>query len=381
MTETDSFKVEIDPKLLKWAIDSAGWKKEELIKALGISEKVFDGWLSGSVNPTMKQLEDISKKTKRPLASFFLPKPPIETPNPKDYRMLPDKKDVFERKTLFAIRKARYLQEISNELSLNINKNLKLNLKRVTISDNPQEIAEKHRELLNLTIERQEKFKSKSHEFYNYLRDVIEDFNVLSFQISMPIKDARGFALADKDPMIIVVNSADDIKPRIFTLIHELGHILLGKTSIDIPSLENQDVIEKWCNDFSAALLMPRQLLVRIFEDYKSKLTDGKILNYISNKYNISKSMFLFNLTKNNYISTQNYKNFLNAVYKEEKKKPSSGGGGQKQDIKCISTLGKKFISLVADNLEKEQITTNDALSYLSIKSRNLDKVISMAGK
>ena len=66
---------------------------------------------------------------------------------------------------------------------------------------------------------------------------------------------------------------------------------------------------------------------------------------------------------------------------KEEKKKPSSGGGGQKQDIKCISTLGKKFISLVADNLEKEQITTNDALSYLSIKSRNLDKVISRAGK
>ena len=381
MTETDTFKVEIDPKLLKWAIDSAGWKKEELIKALGISEKVFEGWLSGSVNPTIKQLEEISKKTKRPLASFFLPKPPIETPNPKDYRMLLDKKDVFERKTLFAIRKARYLQEISNELSLNLNKNIKLDLKRVTVSDDPQKIAEKYRELLNLTIESQEKFKSKPHEFYNYLREVIEDFNVFSFQISMPIKDARGFALADKYPMIIVINSADDIKPRIFTLIHELGHILLGETSIDIPNLEDQNAVEKWCNNFSAAFLMPKQLLVRIFEEYKSKLTDGKILNYISNKYNISKSMFLYNLTKSDYISVRDYKNFLNAIYKEEKKKPSLGGGGQKQDSKCISILGKKFVSLVADNLEKEQITTSDALSYLSIKSRNLDKVISRAGK
>ena len=381
MAKTDTFKVEINPKLLKWAFDSAGWKKEELIKALGISEKVFDGWLSGSVSPTIKQLEDISKKTKRPLASFFLPKPPVEAPTPKDYRSLPDKKDVFDRKTLFAIRKARYLQEISNELSLNINKNINLDLKRATINDNPQKAAEKYRELFNLSIERQEKFKSKPHEFYNYLRDELENFNVFSFQISMPIEDARGFALADKYPMIMVVNSADDIKPRIFTLIHELGHILLGETSIDMPDLENQDAIERWCNNFSAAFLMPRPLLVRLFEEHKSELKDGKILNYISNKYNISKSMFLYNLTKNNYISIQDYKNFLNAVYKEEKKKPSSGGGGQKQYSKCISALGKKFVSLVADNLEKEQITTNDALSYLSVKSRNLDKVISRTGK
>ena len=32
---------------------------------------------------------------------------------------------------------------------------------------------------LNLALDKQEKFGSKPHDFYNYLRDVFEDFNIL----------------------------------------------------------------------------------------------------------------------------------------------------------------------------------------------------------
>lgn len=376
-----SFKVEVNPEVLKWAIESAGWKKEELVKSLGISDKIYESWLNGSSNPTIKQLEDISKKTKRPLASFFLPVAPKEDPKPKDYRMLPDKKDKFERKTLFAIRKARYLQEISNELSLNINETLGLKLKKATINDNPQKNAEEYRIKFDFSIEKQEKFKSKPHDFYNYLRDVLGNFNILSFQVPMPIQDARGFALADRDPNVIIVNSSDEIKSRIFTLIHEFAHILLGETSIDIPDFETQNDIEKWCNSFAASFLMPKDILVKIYNENRDNIKSGKILNKISNKYNISKSMFVYNLSKNNYISKQDYQNFRDAISTIKEKKPPSSGGGVSQDKKCISTLGKKFVSLVADNIEKEQITTNDALSYLSIKSKNLDKVISRAEK
>ena len=62
----------------------------------------------------------------------------------------------------------------------------------------------------------------------------------------MPIEDARGFALADANPKIIVVNSKDQIEARIFTLLHEFAHILLGETSISIPDLRSNNTIEKW---------------------------------------------------------------------------------------------------------------------------------------
>lgn len=376
-----TFTVDTNPKVVQWAVSTAGWEKKELVKALGIRENVYDGWLDGSIKPTIKQLEKLASKTKRPIASFFLTEQPQEEPKPKDYRMLPDKEGEFEKKTIFAIRKSRYLQEISNELSLNINVNLSLKLKKVTLSDRAEEIAQLYREMLNLSIEKQEAFGSKPYAIYDHLRNALEDFNIFSFQISMPLNDARGFALADKTPKVIVVNSADEIKPRIFTLVHELAHILLGETSIDIPNFDAQDDIEKWCNSFAASFLMPKEILAKVYRDNKDNIRSGLILNKISNKYNVSKSMFVYNLSKHDYISKQDYQNFRDAISNVETKKTSAGGGGVPQDQKCLSMFGKKFVSLVADNIEKEQITTNDALSYLSIKSRNLDKVISRAGK
>jgi len=52
---------------------------------------------------------------------------------------------------------------------------------------------------------------------------------------------------------------------------------------------------------------------------------------------------------------------------------------GKKAEQKCISENGQKFVSLVATNVERGLITHSDALSYLSIKLKNLDKVISKA--
>ena len=44
----------------------------------------------------------------------------------------------------------------------------------------------------------------------------------------MPVDDARGFSLTDGEPYVIVVNSADADRARLFTLFHEYAHILLN---------------------------------------------------------------------------------------------------------------------------------------------------------
>src|SRR3989338_3823812 len=118
MPQTKPVKIQIKPEVIKWAIGTSGWEESELISKLNISEAICKDWLKGNI--TIKQLEALADKLKRPLAAFFLPEPPEEEPKPKDYRMLPEKEGKFNKKTILAIRKARYLQEISNELSLNI---------------------------------------------------------------------------------------------------------------------------------------------------------------------------------------------------------------------------------------------------------------------
>lgn len=374
MPPTKSERIQIKPEVVKWAISTSGWDESELISKLNISESTYNEWLKGNI--TIKQLEALADKLKRPLAVFFLPKAPEEKPKPKDYRMLPGKEGKFNKKTILAIRKARYLQGIIQELAINIENDLKPKITLHKITDNPWEIARKYRELFIFSVEKQTTELKDAYKVYSYLREMLEEKNIYSFQISMPIEDARGFALSDKDPKVVVVNSQDEIEARIFTLMHEFGHVLLGETAISLTEFQTKDKIEKWCNQFASNFLLPAELATPLFSQKKESLTETNTLNTLKRKYKVSKAMLVYNMFNLNFITQSTYKSIL------ERPVPVKAEGKHKiidsrtQDQKCIAELGHKLPSLVADNMDKGFITYSDALNYLSIKTKYFEKVI-----
>ena len=379
-----TFTVEVVPQVLNWLRTSAGWEIEEVAKKLGTSVEIVKDLESGKRNPTLRQLHTLSEIYKRPIASFFLSKPKQERPMPKDYRFLPNKTNIFDRKTILAIRRTRSLQNLSKELSLNINYTTKMEVKKAELTDNPELIASEYRKILNLDIEKQRKFRD-AYKMMGHLRDVLEDLNILVFQFSMQMEDARGFALADEAPNIIVINSKDSIEARLFTLMHEFGHIILGETVIDLPevSLQARNNIEAWCNTFSSAFLLPKEVSIDLFNKNKHNLTETNTLNDLSKRYKVSKAVLLVKMVNLNYISRQEFESVLARYTPKETKveKKEKKVMGMASDQRCISEVGNKFVSLVANNFDREFITYNDALSFLSIKSRNFDKVLSRARK
>jgi Zn-dependent peptidase ImmA (M78 family) len=380
-----SIKVDVNPEVFKWLRVSAGWSIEEVSRRIKTTPEIVKAFESGKKKPTLRQLKELSQAFRRPLAAFLLPEPRKEKPKPKDYRFIPNRKNVFDKKTILVLRKARSLQEIGKELSKNIDYETKAKIERVNLSDNPETIAKKYRKIFELTEEKQRKFKTP-YEFFNYLRDILENMNILVFQFSMPVEDARGFVLSDESPAVIVVSTKDSIEARLFSLMHEFAHILLGESVIDFPdiSISYRNKIEKWCSEFASSFLLPKEEAKILFETNREKLTDRKTLNSLSRKYKVSKAMLLFNMMKLNYITQTDYKNIINR-YKpkpeEIKKKGEKTGGGIPADKKCISEIGTKFVSLVANNYDKGYITYTDALNYLSIKSKNFDKVLEKAIK
>ena len=381
----DQLLVSVEPEVLKWLIESSGWSKEEIAKKLEISSQSIDKFLDGSKKPSFKQLERLAKAFKRPIASFLLSLPIEEKPKPKDYRMIPGKLNKFHKKTILVMRKARNLQEICKELSRNVAYDTTSKIRKVKISESPEDIAEKYRKLFELTEEKQRKFKN-AYELFNYLRDAFEEQNIFVFQFSMPIEDARGFVFADEYPYTIVVNSADSIEARVFSLMHEFGHILLGESSIDLPEANaiHENSVERWCNEFASSFLFPKEIANSVFSKYKSNLTETTTLKKISNRFKVSKAMLLLDMKKLNFITKQQYDDKINQFvmgYEKEKKGEKKSGGGISSETKCLSEVGNKFVSLVANNYDKEHITYTDALSYLSIKSKNFEKVLSKAKK
>ncbi len=381
-----SIKVDVNPEVFKWLRVSAGWSIEEVSKRIKTTPEIVKAFETGEKKPTLRQLKELSQAFRRPLAAFLLSEPRKERPKPKDYRFIPNRKNIFDKKTILVLRKARSLQEIGKELSKNIDYETKAKIERVNLSENPEIIAKKYRELFGLTEEKQRKFKTP-YEFFSYLRDILENMNILVFQFSMPVEDARGFVLSDEFPAVIVVSTKDSIEARLFSLMHEFAHILLGESVIDFPdiSISYRNKIEKWCSEFASSFLLPKEDAKILFEKNRDKLTDKKTLNSLSRKYKVSKAMLLFNMMKLNYITQTDYENIINR-YKPKpeevkKKEEKTGGGGIPADKRCISEIGTKFISLVANNYDRGYITYTDALNYLSIKSKNFDKVLEKAIK
>ena len=381
-----SITVEVKPEVFKWLRESSGWTFEDTSKRLKTNVENIKKIEKGEKKPTLRQLKELSQAFKRPLAAFFLSKPKEGKKLPKDYRMLPDRKGVFDKKTILAIRKARSLQHIGKELSSNIKYETKPKIKKANSSSNPEIIGKQYRKIFKLSEEKQRKFKDP-YKLFNYIRNILEDMNILVFQISMPIEDARGFSLTDDFPAVIVVNTKDSIEARLFSLMHEFAHVLLGETVIDLPeiSLTIRNRIEKWCNEFASSFLLPKETAKTLFKSIQhADLTTKKTLNSLSRKYKVSKAMLLLSMYKLNYISKTEYQDVLDrykpkevSITKKERKK----GGGIPSDRRCLSEVGNKFVSLVANNFDRKYITYSDALNYLSIKSQNFDKVLARAEK
>src|SRR5438309_359002 len=64
----------------------------------------------------------------------------------------------------------------------------------------------------------------------------VEAHDVLVFQTGeVTLEEMRGFALDERRLPVIVLNAKDAPRGRIFTLMHELTHLMLGQDSVCDP--------------------------------------------------------------------------------------------------------------------------------------------------
>jgi len=104
--------------------------------------------------------------------------------------------------------------------------------------------------------------------FYDTLRFLIERLGINVIEAKYPLSDSRGFCLvSDTDGAdVICVNAQNTTRrSRVFTLMHELIHVLLRRHGIsDFTFSRNQ--IERFCNEAAAEALMPKVELEHFFE-------------------------------------------------------------------------------------------------------------------
>src|SRR5262245_31292398 len=253
------------PAVLAWARTNAGVSLETAAKRADVTPERLEQWERGEAKPTISKLRALAAMYRRPLALFYLPEPPFTFTAMHDYRRLPDSMTTARQspELRLEIRKAWNRREIALELLNEMQEAPpSFNLSALPDAD-PEAAAGAIREALGVSLETQSTWRQE-YEAWTGWRAAVERVGALVFQAAeLPIEEARGFSIAEFPMPVIVANSKDTPRGRVFSLLHELVHIARRQSGVcDLdergrPTSADARV-EVYCNHVAAAVLMPR---------------------------------------------------------------------------------------------------------------------------
>ncbi len=384
-----SESIPVNAEVLKWARESAGLTVDEVVIMLNRKLITYDtvtSWEEGTNTPTYQQLERLAYELyKRPLAIFFFPSPPEEVTAKQSFRTLPEYEiNNMPVKMRFLLRKAQAFQLNLHELYDGVNPADKQISKDLSfdLSTSISVMGDIVRSYLGVTLEEQQNFGSAENAFKEW-RTKFEELGLFVFKDAFKAGDFSGFCLYDQKFPLIYVNNSKPFTRQIFTLFHELAHILFKTGGVDthledyIDYLhgENQK-IEIICNKFAGEFLVPsadfmlKTVSNEVKEDYICSLADS---------YNVSREVILRKFLDQGKVSENYYYKMVNG-WKKAKGAEKFGGGGNYYFTKG-AYLGGKYIGRAFSQYYQNRITAERLADYLGVKVKNISGIESLLYK
>lgn len=378
-----SAKALINPDLLIWARESSGLGLAEAAERLRIPTGTLASWEEGSARPTVKQLRKLASKYKQSFAAFYLPEPPqLSQPTIRDFRRLPGNV-VHERSPdlLLDVRQSMDRRSVFFELLQEQCESPKRFDARTTVKEEPEAVATRIRSLLQLNLEQQRKWRRPDTAF-PYWREAIESQGILVFQSSkVQLSEMRGYSIAEFPLPVIVVNRKDTPGGRIFTMIHELVHLMLrsgGLCDLSASILPPEEQrIEVFCNHVAGAVLVPKNRLLEesLVKKHRGGANwDDQELTNLSSEYAVSREVILRRLLILGMSNEHFYRSKRAEFQQQYQQRPTEGFALPKsRDV--VSAAGKPFVRLIMSAYQADRITASDVADYLGVKLRYFDEI------
>jgi len=377
-------QVKITPKVLLWARETAGMSREDAagkLKVKSVTAETIAEWESGVGAPTYPQLERIAKILRRPIAVFFFPSPPVE-PGPKEkFRSLPEVyAEEIPTRMRFLVRDGLFMQMNLRELLGEVNPSEKKIFKDIKADDNVSvaRLAARVREYMGISLQDQFAWESDDDALKAWRR-ALEECGLWIFKAAFGEEGYCGFCLHDKQFPVVYVNNSRPKTRQIFTLFHELAHLLRGKGGVDMrqsamPKLSNPYKREEvFCNAFASAMLVPDR---GFSADVRNP--DDRHIEKLANQYKVSREVILRRYRDKNLVTSEEYESRVKAWGgKPPPKNLSTGGGDYYATLR--SYLGEKYLHTAFQQYYQQKINKRELAEYLGVKTKSLDTLESYA--
>ena len=239
-----------------------------------------------------------------------------------------------------------------------------------------EQTATQIRNILGISLVEQFSWKSADIALKNW-REVLEEKGIFVFKEAFRQPEISGFCLFDDEFPLIYLNNSMPKTRQIFTLFHELAHLLFGTGGIDkvkddyFDFLSETDLqIERFCNLFAAAFLVPDSDFDQRIQDFRYGVDDYGILE-LARKYSVSREVILRKLLDRQEISSKTYQAYVSKWADESNSKRKSSGGGDYYSTQA-SYLGKQYLDLAFGKYYQNQISVGQLADYLNVRVSNI---------
>lgn len=370
----------INPDLLIWARRTIKLPLTLAADKIGVKEEILENWEKGEAVPTIKQLYKIAETYKRPFALFYFPEPPKHFKPLKDFRKFPDNYIVSEKEE-YQLEKELLSFQRKREQALELYDLLEEKVPEFTIKANsdeqPQVVAQRiigslkinHREIAAL---------SPGYDALNYWKSFLESKGILIFQSSgIPLEVMRGACIAKTKLPIIIINSNDSPNGRIFSLFHELVHVVLreeGITNFRYSNREEFDPVEIFCNRVAAEILVPSELILSNYivgAHQDGETWSNEEINGLSSHFCVSPEVIYRRLLTLEKVDLDSYLRFREEQNQIVRQKQKSGDYYRN----VVAKNGRLFLNLALQSYYQDKINASSLYDYIQVKLSNLVKL------
>jgi Zn-dependent peptidase ImmA (M78 family) len=368
----------IEPKVLRWARESAGYSLREAADAIGIEKWYLERAETGGDLLSLDEAEKAASVYRRSLASLFVPEPPPEEPQAMQFRRLPGTPlPPWGPAVQLTARAVSQRQRAALEVYEALDESAPwLSVSERLLHAQERDLPDAVRDLLEVPRETQRAWTGDEYAPFRGWREAVERLGVLVMQSGpVGVVEMRGFASVEPPELpAILVNNKDHPYARAFTILHELGHIVLSRRGAKVGP-----ETERWCESFAGQVLMPTAWLREAVETTAASTALG-LAQEVAKTFHVTPLAAVTRLTRAGLVPRD--EGWAAASHIRSRWNPpdeateEEGAYGGNYYLNQIGYFGPGYLRLVFSAIDNQAVTLPAATDLLDgVKVKNFEKL------
>lgn len=376
----------VSGRVLAWARERALLRHEQVAEHLGLARveaSTIQGWERGEPQPSLAQARRLARLYRIPERWLFFDTPPdhyddlgivdYRTPNPTSLR-----KPSLNLRS--AIEHALAVQAWVVEHRTSSGEPPCPFVAAKSMRQSPKVVARHIVETFDLVSVRAA--SKDAADFFTRMRQRVEEQGVLVLKMgqvanktrwSLDPDEFKGFTLIDEDRLapLVFINSKDHPDACLFTLVHELAHVVTGGSGVSNEDIEDIGVeranIEIFCDEVAAQVLVPLEDFERVWKTHEGSTAEK--LASMAASLKVTPLVFARRAAVASKISERSFHEYARRWRQAPLRKPrKEGSGGPGADRTRPSWYGRGLAELLSAAACTGHAAAADALDLLGIK-------------